>query len=90
MTSSTVSRWWKAAVPVAALAGFVAGSADRPGPQAIAEVRRKEPREAFQSGSERSETVLREISDTLTRLDGRVARIEQALIQNPADAQPNP
>jgi hypothetical protein len=45
--------------------------------QARAEVRETTPRAAFQSGSERSETVLREIAATLKRMDGRWERIEK-------------
>ena len=43
---------------------------------ATAEVRNETPREAFKSGGERSELVLREMSETLRRIDGRLERME--------------
>jgi len=46
---------------------------------ATAEVRNETPREAFKSGGERSELVLREMSETLRRIDGRLERMEALL-----------
>ena len=46
---------------------------------ATAEVRNETPREAFKSGGERSEIVLREMSETLRRIDGRLERMEALL-----------
>jgi hypothetical protein len=44
-----------------------------------ADVRKTPPRQAFQSGGERSEVVLREIAGTLKRIDGRLERIEKTV-----------
>lgn len=86
MTQSFATRCWRVLwLVIAVAAGFLAGSADRPGPQAVAEVRRTPPREAFQSGGERSEVVLREIAATLTRIESRVERIEKSLTKRAAD-----
>ena len=52
-----------------------------------AEVRAR-PREAFKSGSERSEVVLREVLETLNRIDARLERFENAM--RPAAQQPTP
>ncbi len=46
-------------------------------PAANAEVREGVPRAAFQAGSERSETILREIAATLKTMDGRLERLEK-------------
>jgi hypothetical protein len=43
-----------------------------------AEVRER-PREAFKSGGERSEIVLREVLATLNRIDSRLERFENAM-----------
>ena len=48
-----------------------------PGPDALAEVRRQTPPQAFSSGAMRSERVLTEIRDVLVRIDGRLAGIER-------------
>jgi hypothetical protein len=45
---------------------------------AQAEVRER-PREAFKSGGERSEIVLREVLATLNRIDARLERFENAM-----------
>lgn len=50
----------------------------RPSQPALADVTRTAPREAFKAGSERTEATLKEIADTLKRIDGRLERIEQA------------
>ena len=44
---------------------------------AHADVRQTERRQAFQSGSERNEAILREISGTLKSIDERLARLEK-------------
>ena len=44
-----------------------------------ADTRQSPPREAFLSGGERSEAVLREILATLKQIDGRLERFERAL-----------
>ena len=74
------SRSWNVgALAIALTAGFLAGTAAGPPPAARADVRRTQPREAFQAGSERNESVLREIAATLNRIDSRVERIEKSL-----------
>jgi len=49
-------------------------------PQLQAEVRETTPRAAFQAGSERSETILKEIAATLKTMDGRLERIEKVAV----------
>ena len=44
-----------------------------------AEIREATPREAFQHGADRSETVLKEIHATLKVMDGRLERMEKAV-----------
>jgi hypothetical protein len=59
--------------------GFLTGNSWRQPSVAHAEVRRKPPREAFQSGGARSEVVLREIAATLKRIESRMERIERVV-----------
>ena len=59
--------------------GLVFGSAARQPGVVQAEVRRTPSRPAFQSGSERSEIILREIASTLKRIEGRIERIERSV-----------
>lgn len=59
--------------------GFVFGSAARQPNVVQADDRRTPSRPAFQSGSERSITVLREIASTLKRMEGRIERIERSV-----------
>ena len=59
--------------------GFVAGTAARQPATVQADVRKTPSRLAFQSGSERSEAVLREIASTLKRIEGRIERIERSV-----------
>jgi hypothetical protein len=47
---------------------------------AVADERPVVPRQAFLSGSERSELVLREMQKTLEQMDGRLANIERAAV----------
>jgi len=42
-----------------------------------AEIRKSPPRQAFQSGSERSEVYLKEIAGTLKRIENRLGQIDQ-------------
>lgn len=44
----------------------------------VAGVRTPAPRSVFTSGAQRSEVVLREIADTLKRIDARLERLEKA------------
>lgn len=47
----------------------------------IAGVKTPPPRTAFKSGAARSEVILREISDTLKRIDARLERLEKAQLK---------
>lgn len=49
-------------------------------PRLQAEVRETTPRTAFQAGSERSETILKEIAATLKTMDGRLERLEKVAV----------
>jgi hypothetical protein len=58
-------------------AGYVIGQSQGDSDFARAEVRETAQRSTFLAGSERSETVLREISSTLKTMDRRLERIEK-------------
>jgi hypothetical protein len=75
-TSSPVGAW--AARLCLVGAGVVIGSWQAAQPTATAETRSTEQRQAFLSGSERSELVLKDIHKTLETMDSRLATIEQA------------
>jgi len=66
-------RWFVAGSALVLV--FTAGQAMRLDAQAG--VRRAAPKEHFQSGAQRSETLLADILATLRRLDNRIARIEK-------------
>jgi hypothetical protein len=51
----------------------------RPSGDARAEIREQAAPQAFLSGAARSETTLREIADTLKRIDTRLERLERAV-----------
>ena len=51
----------------------------RPSGDARAEIREQAVPQAFLSGAARNETLLREIADTLKRIDGRLERLERAV-----------
>lgn len=55
-------------------------------PQVMADTRRSPERPTFLSGGERSEIVLKEISETLTRIDGRLEKFETQLDKPGKDA----
>ena len=66
---------WCAIVVLLLVVGLVG---IRPGSEkAHGEVRKTAPRPAFQSGSQRSEQILREISATLKSIDRRLERLEK-------------
>jgi hypothetical protein len=71
---------YSASLIIVALVAFTAGAWLAPLELATAEVRKKptQPR-TFQSGGERSETVLREMSQTLKTMDARLRNIESAV-----------
>jgi hypothetical protein len=56
--------------------GMMLGSALNTSSTAWGEVRRTPPPQAFQSGSQQSVPILREIAATLQQMDGRLARLE--------------
>ena len=58
------------------LASFWAGTFLRPQPASTADVRKAPAKQHFLAGSERSVPILQEISETLKRMDARLARIE--------------
>lgn len=58
---------------------FWAGTCFQPQPASSAEVRKGTPRTHFLSGGERAVPILLEISDTLKRIDSRLARIEETI-----------
>ncbi len=63
--------------------GFVAGATARHSSVAQADVRRTPERTTLRTASARSETVLREISSTLTRIDRRLERMERLVSKKP-------
>ncbi|MBN1852757.1 MAG: hypothetical protein JW829_08530 [Pirellulales bacterium] len=83
------TRWYRRiAMHVAlVLAGAWIGSLVGIPSMADAEVRKGNEPVAFKSGGERSEAVLRDIVVILNRMDGRMAKIEEILVQA-ANAHP--
>ncbi len=69
----------------AALAAAVLAFGVRSAPDAQAEIREQPAPRAFLSGGERSEILLREISGTLKRIDGRLERLERAVYETPQE-----
>lgn len=63
------------------LAAFWAGAFLRPETASMADVRKSPPRQHFQAGSERSIPLLEEISETLKRMDARLAKIEEIVAE---------
>lgn len=59
--------------------GFIAGVLYQNQDAAQADIRKTPPREAFQSGGERSETQLKEISATLLRIEKKMADFERLM-----------
>ena len=84
-------RRWAAYVSLAAIALVALLAWPRGTPTIGQEIRVSPPRDTFLSGGARSEIVLREIADTLKRIDGRLERFEQALRdaeQRPPEREP--
>ena len=68
------------AVPAVLLAtGFTAGVLYQDHAAVQADIRKGPAREAFQSGGERSETQLKEISATLLRIEKKIADVERTM-----------
>jgi len=59
--------------------GYMLGTASTVATSTHADIRKTPSRQAFKSGSERSEAVLREIASTVKRMDTRLARIEKSV-----------
>jgi hypothetical protein len=80
---------WLLPAGLAFVVGAVWGSGAVPwSATARAEVREETSREHFLSGSERSEIVLKDIAGILSRIEERVARIEESLSEDrPAAAR---
>jgi len=66
-----------ACVLILLFAAFCVGTSLQPQPSAKAAVRKAAPKPHFLSGSERSLPILQEISQTLKRIDGHLAKIEE-------------
>jgi hypothetical protein len=84
---------WAACVGLATLGLVLALAWPRPTSTVGGEIRELPPRETFLSGGARSEVVLREMSETLRRIDLRLERFERALRdaeQRPAEQEPAP
>jgi len=73
MTQKKIFRVFALAFAVAAVCGVLVM---QPASDVHGEVRPTPVPESFKSGGERSEIVLREISETLKRIDARLAKIE--------------
>ena len=90
---SKPGRRWTACAGVAALGLVLAMAWPRPTPTLGGDIRELPPRETFLSGGERSEAVLKEMSETLRRIDGRLEHFERALrdaTEQPGDPSPAP
>jgi hypothetical protein len=87
----TRSRWrWALLAGIVFLGGIGAGLALPAAAPASPGGRQAPPREAFKSGSERSVPLLREIAQTLDRMDTRLQRIEQAVLSAAGKQQASP
>ncbi|MCA9076292.1 MAG: hypothetical protein KDA93_14780 [Planctomycetaceae bacterium] len=76
----TSPAWSRVAtIGLVLLAGYFMGRVTSGPSIAHADVRQTPRREAFQSGDELSVGVLKEISATLKRIDGRLERMEQQI-----------
>jgi hypothetical protein len=82
MTSNRLSSWMQSRWAWL-LAGVLLAALFTTGPRwpgaARADVTEEPPQKQFLSGGARSEIVLREISDTLKRIDARLERMENAV-----------
>jgi hypothetical protein len=72
---------WLATLLLTAGVAFTAGTMLRPPRDAAADVRATPAPEAFKSGGERSELVLKEVLSTLKTMDGRLKRIETVVVE---------
>lgn len=81
-TAGLSQRWLIAAVLVSGFA-LLAGGTGRDEHEIHAGVKPAKSREAFLSGGERSELILKEISETLKRIEKRVEQIEKRVSEMP-------
>lgn len=72
---------WFATLLLVAGISFTAGSLLHPPLEAGAEVRSSPVPEAFKSGGERSEIVLKQVLATLNKMDGRLQKIESVVVE---------
>lgn len=80
-------KTWGCLVAAALLAGTVCLGLPSSIPDARAQGRSPPAPRAFLSGGERSEIILREIAETLRRIDARLERLEKAVFEGePASA----
>ncbi len=78
MNENKSGKWWRVLLVLSGVVvGYVVGQARNDADFVWGEVRETTQRSTFQSGSERSEAVLREIAATLKTMDGRLQRIEK-------------
>ncbi len=93
ITISSLARRFATLAAVAALGLAVAMAWPRPTPIFGGDIRELPPRETFLSGGERSEAVLKEMSETLRRIDTRLEHFERALRDatgRPGEPEPAP
>lgn len=72
---------WRATIVLVLLSFFLAAVCLRTLPVAQADPVQQQLPEPFKSGSERSEVVLRDILGVLKKIDGRLERIESAILK---------
>lgn len=80
MSTSQISVRKGIAVFALLVMGFAAGSFIDITSSANADVRRTPARQAFQSGSERSEVYLKEIAGSLKRIEARLVQMEGKIV----------
>ncbi len=94
MANQGVSGWakspWIAWCGAAVAAVLLAANGSPRSTTAQGDVREAPVREQFLSGGARSEIVLKEISETLKRIDQRLDRFEKALRESDAEAAHQP
>lgn len=75
---------WTLGLLLVGAIGFAAGAVWQASSTVHADVTELPRRDAFLAGGERSELVLREISGTLKKMDGRLERIEKVVAEKGA------
>lgn len=88
MNAGNNRNWkWFGGMALALGTGYIAGQSSLHTAPAQADVTELPRREAFMAGGERSELVLREISATIKKMDGRLENIERAIVVKPAEVK---